>query len=61
MAQKTIKFLHWLLFLLFVATAIVALIVWLDTENLALAGFIAVFAAFFATTNAFLERLFPRD
>ena len=61
MAQKVITTLHWLLFSLFIATAIAAFIVWLNTENLPLAGFIAASGAFFATTSAFLERLFPRD
>ena len=61
MVQRVVKYLHWALFLLFIATAIAAFIVWLETENLPLAGFIAVIAAFFATASAFLERLFPRD
>ena len=59
MVEKVTTTLHWILFSLFVATAIVAFVVWLNTENLALAGFIAGLGAFFATTSSFLERLFP--
>ena len=61
MVQKVITILHWLLFSLFIATAIAAFVVWLNTENLPLAGFIGASAAFFATASTFLERLFPRD
>ncbi len=60
MPQKVIIILHWVLFSLFIATAIAAFVVWLDTKNLAIAGFIAALGAFFATASTFLERLFPR-
>lgn len=60
MTQKIITALHWILFSLFIATAVVAFVIWLNTENLTLAGFIAGSAAFFATASGFLERLFPR-
>ena len=59
--SKIIKALHWVLFCLFVATAVIALVLWLSTENLPLAGFVAGLGAFFATASAFLDRLFPRE
>ena len=58
---KLVKGLHWVLFCLFVATAVAALVVWLSTENLPLAGFVAGLGAFFATSSGFLERLFPNS
>ena len=61
MTRKVVYFLHWGLFFLFGGTAIAAFVVWQTTENFGVAGIIATGAAFFATTSAFIERLFPRD
>ena len=61
MIRKVVYLLHWGLFFLFGGMAITAFVVWQTTENLGIAGIIATRAAFFATTSAFLERLFPRD
>lgn len=58
--SKLIQGVHWVLFCLFVATAFAALLVWLSTENLPLAGFVAGLGAFFATASAFVDRLFPK-
>ena len=59
MTRKVVYLLHWALFFLFGGTAIAAFVVWQTTENLGIAGIIATGAAFFATTSAFLDRLFP--
>ena len=59
MPRKIIYYVHWLLFLLFVATAIGAFVAWQLTESLGTAGLVATGAAFFATASGFLERLFP--
>ena len=61
MAQRVIIVLHWALFSLFIGAAFAAFVVWLQTDNLALTGFIAAWGAFFATASAFLERLFPKE
>ncbi len=61
MTQTVIKVLHWSLFVMFVGTAVSAFVIWLGTNELPLAGFIAVIAAFFATASAFLDRLFPSN
>ena len=64
MLGRRIHYLHWLLFFLFFlffGTAIGAFVAWQLTESIGTAGLVATGAAFFATTSAFLERLFPRD
>ena len=57
--RKAIYVAHWVLFFLFLATAIGAVSVFWFGDDLRTAGFIAASAAFFATASTFLERLFP--
>lgn len=61
MTRKIVYLIHWVLFFLFVGTALAAFVVWQTTENLGTAGIIATGAAFFATASTFLDRLLPHD
>lgn len=61
-SKNRIKWLaHIVLFGLFIASAIVAVVFWSTADSLEEAGIAATVALFWATASAFVERIAPMD
>lgn len=61
-SKSRIKWLtHIVLLVLFIASAILAVVLWATSDDLESAGIVATIALFWATASAFVERIFPMD
>lgn len=56
-----LKAAHVVLLGLFMASAFIAIALWLSGDSLEEAGIAATVALFWATASTFVERIFPRD